>query len=292
MFGLTILPVVLLAQSEKPKGKVKFLSSAIYPPDKNKKIHSFKNTLETWYDTSGRVISEKVFMRFSEKDYLSLSDVIYYDDLGRKVRTIRSSKTNGDSRTKHDTLETTYHFNKQGNLVENYFAEKGKKATITTVYDKAKNIDTMYRDGKANPVKIVRHLNKFRDEEISFYQGVNEFVSDSRPFITDTSITAHRSIIIYDDRHNKTNEIFFKKNGDRGSHESYIYDANNNLLKYIDSNRIYIGGAPKNPEKAPYSASRTYLYKKFDRSGNWQQQYALIDDKFILITRRKLTYYP
>ncbi|MES2808991.1 MAG: hypothetical protein V4619_10225 [Bacteroidota bacterium] len=108
-------------------------------------------------------------------------------------------------------METTYHFNKQGNLVENYFAEKGKKATITTVYDKAKNIDTMYRDGKANPVKIVRHLDKFRDEEISFYQGVNQFVSDSRPFVTDTSITAHRSLVMYDDRHNKTNEFFLRK---------------------------------------------------------------------------------
>jgi hypothetical protein len=273
----------LFAQYENRfKGKVK--SSKIYYYRQQDNKRHLVGKVETSYDINGLTTIERGLIKLGTKETLITLDSNIYDNSGRRVMINRTLPD-------VDTSKTTYTFNKDNNLVETYYAWAGKGETSRTVYDKVKMTDTLYRDGKPSPVKIVRHINSLQDEEIMFH-GENEFVSESRPLFAGTGIIPHKSLITYDSKHNKVDEILFKLNGERGSHEMYYYDNDSNLLKYIDSNRMYIGRHISTTEKTPYTFSTIYKYHSYDNMHNWQKQYILFNGQFVLTVRRKIRYYP
>ncbi|MFD2147137.1 hypothetical protein [Mucilaginibacter antarcticus] len=220
----------------------------------------------------------------SKTDTLSIWDQTLYDDSGRRVKIIRKLPKALNSLF-------TYTYNRQNNLVETYYVDEGKAETSHTVYDRAKQRDTFYREGKLNPFKIVRHIDKFHDEEISFYLALATISTDSTLFSIKDNPLEHTSLIAYNQNHQRVSEIVHNSNGQKESHKIYRYDERQNLLGFTDS--IWRDARDNRERKLKLAGvnAAAYKYTTFDKPGNWTKRYTLNDAKFVLTARRKLKYY-
>jgi YD repeat-containing protein len=267
----------------KLKGQVKSSTIYFYPSNPNNSSGKWDFKSEIRYDRNGQQNGAKVFVRSGARATLISIESYEYDEKGRRTKIIRVLT--------RDTNKTTYTYDLNQNLVETYYAWVGKGETFRIVHDEKKQVDTLYHDGKLTASKITRHISKFRDEEISFYLGLTILTNDSSRAPVNNEPTAHKKLITYDEHRNIVDEVTHDSNGQKESHKISRYDKNNNLINLMDSGWVNARDNLENKHKLYAASTTTFRYDKLDKAGNWLEQYTVVNDKFILTTRRKLQYY-
>jgi hypothetical protein len=264
------------------KGKIKKSVYYFYGPNLPFRAEAWQFMIDTEYDINGREIKSTFSSKDNSKDTVIAQDFTHYDETGRRVMIVRPLS--------HDTSRIIYVYNKNHHLVETYYMSIGKGPTQIIVHDEKKQVDTLYRDGRSKPQKITRHINKFQDEEISFYrEQVAPSVNGSK---IDTAPVAHKSVITFDKNRNKTDERRYNPRGELDDHLTFTYDRDGNRLTTIDSSWRKDEGRLENKRKLAYVNKGAEKYKKVDKAGNWLELYTLVGDKFFLHSRRELEYYP